>query len=563
MSTQIPSFVDAGKIKAVGYVTPKEDRSPQTARIPPRRAIPIVFLPGIMGSNLRMSAERQRRIGKSNNIAWRPDRKLEMLALLNASPADRQLQLDPISTEVDTYDDGHAPSGDSSETAAQRHSCGSIHVTIHSADALLLEDDPPTVRPSRTKEEKALGRGWGEVYFTSYRHILEICEQQLNRPNLFGGSWGQIVDVDPMTWGAVPSPSVTPLTEGELKEATKNCIFPVHAMGYNWLQPIEKSASLLATRINKLIEKYRKCGVQCEKVIVVTHSMGGLVGRALVHPNMGNVEDKILGIVHGVQPALGAPSAYKRMRCGFEEGFLGAAPTPKILGNHGAEVTCVLGNSVGGLQLLPSCAYGNGWLQIQHEGRVIERLPKNGDPYAEIYCLRDKWYRLLREEWLNPADGRKAGFEASCELLKIAKKFHLDIEHTYHRQSYAHYGADTARPSWETVTWKYELPVLAHDWNELQIESDNGQGHFSVTQQSQVGQDLTSGITIKLAPAAGAGDQTVPVRSSDHQLLFGKFKGVFRQTGYEHQESYSNTKAIRATLYSIIRIAASMKWPEK
>jgi hypothetical protein len=30
----------------------------------------------------------------------------------------------------------------------------------------------------------------------------------------------------------------------------------------------------------------------------VTHSMGGLVGRALLHPEMGNIESKILGVVH-------------------------------------------------------------------------------------------------------------------------------------------------------------------------------------------------------------------------------------------------------------------------
>lgn len=560
MGAELPNYIRAGKATAVGYVTPKEDKSPQIARVPPKRVMPIIFLPGIMGSNLRMSAERQESIGKDNNIAWHPDRKLEMLALLNASPAERQLQLDPTSTEVDTYDGGRARTGDSSETAAERQECGTIYVTIPTAHPLLLEDDLPTANPFRTKEEKALERGWGEVYFTSYKHILQSCEQQLNRPVVYG-VWGRIVDENPADWGAVASPHAPPLTEGELKAATKNCIFPVHAMGYNWLQPIEKSAGVLAKRISKLIEKYKSQGMQCEKVIVITHSMGGLVGRALVHPSMGNCGDKILGIVHGVQPALGAPAAYKRMRCGFEEGFLGAAPTPKILGNHGSEVTSVLGNSVGGLQLLPSCAYGNGWLEIEHEGRVIERLPKSGDPYTEIYGLRDKWYGLLREEWLNPAETRTAGIEKSCDLLKVAKRFHEAIEHTYHRQSYAHYGADQARPSWEKVVWKYELPVLAEGWRDFQIVSDDGQGHFSINQRSSTSPQL-SGITIKLGPATGAGDQTVPTRSSDHQLLSGKFLGIFRQTGYEHQASYSDTRAIRATLYSIMKIAASMKWPE-
>ena len=356
MGAKLPTYVDSGKSKAIGYTTPTEDKSPQTTRALPNRAIPIVFLPGIMGSNLRMSAERQQALGKGNNIAWRPDRKFEMLALLDASPADRQTQLDPASTEVDTYDDGGAPTGSRSETAAERQDNGRIWVTIHSAHPLLLEDDLPTMNPKRTREQKALERGWGEVYFGSYRAILEKCEQSLNTPGGFGSIWSRVIDANPADFGAVTSPQIPPLSGKEFKQATKECMFPVHAMGYNWLHSIERSSKVLAARIVKLIEKYRSLGLQCEKVIVVTHSMGGLVGRALVHPRMGNIESKILGVVHGVQPALGAPAAYKRMRCGFEEGFIGAAPGPKILGNHGSEVTAVLGNSVGGLQLLPSCA---------------------------------------------------------------------------------------------------------------------------------------------------------------------------------------------------------------
>lgn len=562
MGTQLPTYVDSGKSKAIGHTTPTVDKSPQTARVLPNRAIPIIFIPGIMGSNLRMSRERQQTLGKGNNIAWRPDRKFEMLALLDASPAERQMQLDPATTEVDTYDDGAAPTGSRSESAAERQDNGRIWVTLHRAHPLLLEDDPPTVKPHRTREQKALERGWGEVYFGSYRAILERCEQSLNSPNGFGSIWSRIIGADPASFGAVASPLIPSLTESEFKETTKECMFPVHAMGYNWLHSIERSSKVLAARIERLIGRYLSLGIQCEKVIVVTHSMGGLVGRALVHPHMGNIESKILGVIHGVQPALGAPAAYKRMRCGFEEGFLGAAPGPKILGNHGSEVTAVLGNSVGGLQLLPSCAYGNGWLQIQHNGAVIDSWPKNGDPYAEIYCIKDKWYGLLREEWLNPAQERNAGFDTTCRLLLEAKRFHLAIEHTYHPQTYAHYCADPKRRSWATVTWIYEMPIIAGNWKELVVADDDQRGHFSLNSAQGAERNLT-GITVKLAPSEGAGDQTVPIRSSDHQLTSGKCKAIFRQTGYEHQASYDDVQAFHATLFSIIKIASTMRWASK
>jgi alpha-beta hydrolase superfamily lysophospholipase len=57
------------------------------------------------------------------------------------------------------------------------------------------------------------------------------------------------------------------------------------------------------------MNRYTAQGFQCEKVIVVTHSMGGLVARALIHPKMGSLKDKVLGIVHGVMPAIGAGAA--------------------------------------------------------------------------------------------------------------------------------------------------------------------------------------------------------------------------------------------------------------
>lgn len=558
MSGEIPTRVDAGKVKAVGYATPKEDRNPQKMYALPKRVIPIVFLPGIMGSNLRMNASRQAMLRRKNNIAWRPDRPKEMVGMINADPAQRQLQLDPAATEVDIYDNGSAPTGDPSESARERQDCGTIHVTIHSGHPLLLMDDPPTAKPRKTKEEKALDRGWGEVYFSSYRQILEECEQLLNKPTRFGG-WGGILDKDPATWGAVDNPRVSPLTEDELAKATQGCMFPVHAMGYNWLRSITDSARTLAGRVTGLIERYKSMGLQCEKVIIVTHSMGGLVARALIHPSMGNIENKVLGIVHGVQPATGAPAAYKRMRCGFEEGALAMDPAPKILGNFGAEVTAVLANSVGGLQLLPSCEYGNGWLRVTHNGLLLDRWPKNGDPYREIYCVNDKWFGLLREEWLNPARNELSGFEETCERLILAKEFHQSISQTYHPVSYAHYGADPNRGSWENVSWNYEAPVLASDWRDLQIVSDSGKGLLSLANSNAV-QGMPSGITVKLTPAAGAGDQTVPIRSSDHQLLSGRFKGVFRQSGYEHQNSYKDVRAQKSTLFCIIKIAATMEW---
>src|SRR4051812_6269596 len=100
---------------------------------------------------------------------------------------------------------------------------------------------------------------------------------------------------------------------------------------------------MIATRINQVMDDLNQSGYECNQVIVVTHSMGGLVGRALVHPDYGNLQDKVLGIVHGVMPAIGAPAAYKRMRAGFEDGGMMSGPeeslAAKVAGNYGNEVT--------------------------------------------------------------------------------------------------------------------------------------------------------------------------------------------------------------------------------
>lgn len=55
---------------------------------------------------------------------------------------------------------------------------------------------------------------------------------------------------------------------------------------------------------------------ECNKVIIVTHSMGGLVARSacVLH----GAEGKVLGVIHGVQPSVGSPAAYWRMKAGFE-----------------------------------------------------------------------------------------------------------------------------------------------------------------------------------------------------------------------------------------------------
>lgn len=554
-----------------GFVTPAEDKIAQVHSILPRRVLPIIFLPGIMGSNLRMKPERQREMERSNNIAWRPDSLAQSIILLEGSAAMRQLQLDPKMTEVDEYDPVNNPTGDVNETADERHDVVEVKLWYTlgvGIDTPLLMDDPITAKSRRTKDQKARERGWGEVFFDSYQELLETCEQRLNTAFVGGRLntwWKQIVNVPPENWQANPQPPLTPLDEKSLKQAVKNCWFPVHAMGYNWLQSNRDSGVRIAERIKLLMKRYQEQGFQCEKVIVVTHSMGGLVARALIHPKMGNLKDQVLGIVHGVMPATGAGATYKRMRCGFEDPGLNsmspkASITAKVLGNFGREVTAVLGNAQGGLELLPSKAYGDNWLRVTQSGKTLLSLPKNGDPYREIYTVRGAWYSLIREEWLNPARTINGpSFLKTRVLLDLAKAFHCDIQTTYHNQSYAHYGADLNRSAWHHVVWDLDEKGKVVDVERLLIEDDNQQGILRVN-NAPTELECTTSFSATMQAPADPGDQTVPLHSAEHQLRSGQFQGIFRQSGYEHQNSYKDERALHSTLYSLVRIATTMEW---
>ena len=153
-----------------GFVTPRQDGLPQVFRIPPRRVLPIIFIPGIMGSNLRNTAARQQELHKKNNIAWRPDTLSVTAQQFNDTPAERQRRLDPEATELDIYEPAARTTGDPEETADQRHSEVRYSLGYGAFDRLdgpFLQNDPSSSISPKSKEQKAKERGWGEIYFTS------------------------------------------------------------------------------------------------------------------------------------------------------------------------------------------------------------------------------------------------------------------------------------------------------------------------------------------------------------------------------------------------------------
>lgn len=336
---------------------------------------------------------------------------------------------------------------------------------------------------------------------------------------------------------------------------------------------------------NTILQSCKKRDLIAKKVIVVTHSMGGLVSRALTNIHQC---DKVLGVVHGVQPATGAPAAYKRMRAGFE------GVSKVVLGRNAAEVTAVLANAPGGLELLPSADYRNGqpWLKVRDGQTKVESLalPTTGDPYTEIYSSK-AWYGLVPESsdsLLDPAGGNQSIGRSSGSarlpfnnVINEVKQFHSSISSQYHPQTYAQYGAQGARSgsrggvlgsgafaaqnrfAWGEVTWEIQrggAPAPAFDPTSAMIQTDhhNGTLHLADGRQLDIALPDALGDGTVPEPSGAAPGQAGAIASFVHgQGHAGSHNSEF---GYDHQESYNDERAIFATLYSIVKIAQSADW---
>lgn len=574
------------------HMTDTNDKVRHDVKVPPGKVIPVIFLPGVMGSNLRMSKNRQNELKREDNRAWRPDDLVSSPISVatkkgmggwfrKASPAQRQLVFDPNETEVEYYhyteDQGRFdPEGKETLAADVRHQ--NVPDLLNPIPPLIKNHFPPPgqrnlARRFTTAAQIARWRGWSEVLFAgAYGEMLKTTEKYLN--NISRGA-----QLDPYgVWNTKYQTSLfDPLSGLDLKmddlKKIANCWYPVHAMGYNFLKSNGDSAKVIANRIRGLVQGYQKRGFSCKEVIIVTHSMGGLVGRALIHPDYGNLLSdpgvKVLGIYHNAMPTLGAAAAYKRMRFGFleKEGMkeeIGA----EILGIDGEHATAILANTPAPLEMLPARGYGNDWLRVvDGSGRTILSWPQGNDNALNgIYLQPEKnWWRLVNPNWVNPANRRVedgAGLANVRKRLIDANAFLDSIEKTFHPTNcYASFCASEEHKSYGNLVFKVMNPEVldarhislpsADTWKLL---TDDKKGTLTVQAGTRV-------LTLKLQPVEAVGDETVPAERSASKIVGTLFKhGKNKGTGYEHQNSYSNPNVLASMLYSIVKIAGSAEW---
>lgn len=567
------------------YLTDVSDQREKVVLAKPY-VIPVLFIPGIMGTNLRNSQNKKR--------AWRPPNldvrgSLDLIGQLFSyafkSTEERAADLRTPEVEID-------PSG------------------------------PIDVGNSGLPENVLVARGWGALMRSSYHPFMGELQDKLNKLSEYNfkecktefKEWAAEHGLDaPTAWGASQG---NPLSEDDILHAA-NYQFDVWAGGYNWLRSNRESGKAIQDLIDNVILPFYNegkkvtvkdtpdglgssaCSIQrkrpsrpiAQKVIVVTHSMGGLVSRALTEIHHC---DRVMGVSHGVMPATGAPATYKRMRAGFE----GSAQI--FLGRNAADVVAILSQAPGGLELLPAADYNDGkpWLKVRDKsGAEILALPQKGDPYGEIYTS-PAWYGMLPEANEGLIGGQKSnvspnaqtqGGKASQRLvfhdvIDQVQGFHGDIRGRYKAPTYAHYGAQGQRNrqqdkggirgtgllagdnlyAWGEVAWE-GAGVAALDADKITIRDDDHNG----TLVTHTGQRLT------IADPDCPGDGTVPVYSGEAPgktgvaMSFAHGQGnsgaCNAHFGYDHQGSYGDEhgRALFATMYAVIKIAQQAQWHKK
>ena len=535
---------------------------------PPNHVIPVIVVPGIMGTNLRAKLNPRPMRSREKNgkvdpgeVVWRPPNGIqEGLTALKfwekRSPKDRQELFDGPTVEVDNR--------------------GSI--------ALL-----DSVEGYELSEAEMRKQGWGEVHADSYGVLLHALQTRLNQTFGFDEikkeryllqHWKDVMVCEPSKWGLR---EFEPLSEKHLAKHAKR-YFPVYAVGYNWLEDCATSSERLEGRINEIIAFWQSAKRHCEQVILITHSMGGLVARACAK----RIPHKIAGVIHGVMPAFGAPAAYRRMACGTESSSpdngpldnMAASALAKILGETTEKTTPVLATSPGALELLPNHLYPGPWLHIRVTTSIGKPQPENGaskvgsagnnpasgdclhlpgatspNPY-DIYRDMSPWYRLINPTLADPA-GKYKEIEKGVEkaiitAINTAETFHRSLDNYYHPNTYAFYGNDQHKRSYGQVRWVARQQAgTTTVVTAANVSAARFIGHTALGQR-RVRLEGKTELLFGLEEQDARGDGTVPYQSGIGPS--GKAKQVFATQGYDHQGSYKHPDMLLLTLRLVVKI---------
>ena len=564
--------------------------------VPPRDVIPVIFVPGIGGSLIQLI--------KTKEATWDPEH--DPLSSAARSQRTRQRQFDPQGTEVKL--DGKFSVANNmywltTEDAKKRGwggLFGGYHEFLQKLETILNDQ---YTNPGVLPDDEAQALSWRllEIGMTKYYGggLTKEPERSFWRKRY----WWQPDFLEEAqktmkTWGKSPKA----LTEPEL-DKLDNYYYPVWAAPYNWLGDPEEAVKELEKQISDVIAHYEKSKYfrHQDKVILVTHSMGGLIARRTAQKD----SSRILGIVHGVCPLTGAAVIYRRMRAGQEGGGI----VPIVMGDSQEEMTVQLGRSPGAFILAPTKDYPKHWLKAymadkEDEQKLIFSLPEE-NPYTEIYAKMadDVWWGMIEPEMLDPKgimtgkDGKLTPRTAYDNAIEKAAKFHDTLKLFAHPETYGFYGTDSEKyRSFESVSWLlnpgYNVPHTARPISKLNADKaswkffNDAKGSMEVTEKYSGcafvpvpdpdkparsttvnnrtfydSKDIS--ICFKITDSRDTlGDGTVPACSGEMLYkLQPPPKEVIGFPGYDHQSAYDDKNVYRATIYFIARIVQKAEAP--
>lgn len=587
-------------------------KAPEPAKDPLLEApmVPIILIPGVMGSNLRIRRaaveqvkERFREEGREADFteqAWQPPNVLEPKRNLwlelhrpfTAGPALRQAQLwdsfgpklrqvllNPETTEVD-------PNGELPEDLA-----------------------PMACFPYLIPRDTAERHGWGTVHWQSYGPFLRSLDASLN-PGLSFRRDTIEPRVDAFHRFAIMGkhlglPDAVLPTRAESRKAA-GYRFPVLAFGYNWTRSSLEAAKNLLTKIREWQDLFRKMGHRCDQVILVTHSMGGFVARIATQLDKEQGGNLILGVVHGVMPAIGAPILYRRVVAGWEPDgeFTFYNQTRNMLvplcGRTGEDTTAVVANAQGVLELLPSHLYPPGWLRMESQAKgqgnkEVVSFPKGDNPYDEIYLQKSASWRMVDPTKLDPAqiikkhsknsgDTITTAWSDYCKKIRNVKNIHkqyLNKAYANSDNSFVFYGYGCN--SFSEITWGIDHSSYVK-WGQVElsnaVKNDDYLGqrklvihiqkerfndkfaslglrpsNLFIDCQKQFHFEEYGNLCLTILRPSGDGDRTVPTDSGCYPRL--SLDHVFSIKGIGHQECLGNHLVRYFVLNSILKIVQS------
>ena len=258
---------------------------------------PIVFLPGIMGTRLKIQQA-------DSFISWDPDDEDGMRNyLIEKALVDKRRELDAgnsasffknMESASSVFDISQLYPAESQQLAMKAGRGERLSLDEQNKMAFFRLDQLDVATDANgfamntdvfeAERERLIERGWNEPVWKYYGPMLLALERAQR-------------------------------SHGEDRIRGGNC--PVYACGYDWRQSNALSARRLQRRLQTFREREERItGSPPDGFILVTHSMGGLVARSYLEQFADEADEQIAAVVHISQPAHGAPILYRRLKTG-------------------------------------------------------------------------------------------------------------------------------------------------------------------------------------------------------------------------------------------------------